>query len=88
MPDQPHALQFPTQFPIKIIGYNHSDLLTEVLAVINSQFPEITMAELVTRHSKDQKYISITVTVTALSQQQLDEIYQRLSVNDKILMAL
>ena len=38
--------------------------------------------------SRNGNFVSITITVIALSQQQLDDIYRDLSSHDDVLMAL
>ena len=40
------------------------------------------------RPSRDGRYISVTVTFTATSREQLDEIYRRLTSSQRILVVL
>jgi hypothetical protein len=38
--------------------------------------------------SRNGSFVSVTVTITATSQQQLDDIYREVSARDDVLMAL
>ena len=82
-------LKFPCRFQIKIMGLNHIDLIPEVVAIIaahSSSFnPE---ADIVTKPSKAQKYLAVTATIDAQSQQQLDNIYIELNRHELVKVTL
>ncbi|MDT8407333.1 MAG: DUF493 domain-containing protein [Methylococcales bacterium] len=82
------ALQFPCQFPIKAVGQNDAELDLHVVEIIRRHVDDLTEGAVSSKHSRGGKYISITVTITARSQQQLDAIYQDLSASPWVLMAL
>ncbi|PIP80170.1 MAG: hypothetical protein COW84_06700 [Gammaproteobacteria bacterium CG22_combo_CG10-13_8_21_14_all_40_8] len=67
---------FPCDFPIKVMGIAHEQLLIEVLLVIQKHAPGDYVPEV--KPSKTGKFHSITVNFTAHSKQQLDAIYQEL----------
>lgn len=81
-------LKFPCDFPIKIVGHNHEQFEREVLTIIRKHFPELTESSLGQRYSRDQSYLSITVTVNAQSQAELDALYIELTSSDYVIMAL
>jgi len=81
-------LSFPCTFPIKAMGKAEHDI-------------EAVFREIVLRHAPDQQdysvkvqasssgtYVSVTVTILASSQAQLDAIYQDLTDHSSILMSL
>lgn len=81
-------MQFPCEFPIKAMGLANDDFEAAVLTIVHKHCPELTEGSIVHRHSKDRKYLAITVTIHASNQQQLDAIYQELTDSSHVLMAL
>ena len=82
------VFNFPCQFPIKILGLKSEGFAATVLEIVGRHATGIKPASINNRLSKGGKYISITVTITARSQNQLDKIYQDLSDCQDVLMAL
>ncbi len=80
--------QFPCEFLIKVFGQASDQFELEVLTIIRKHIPELRENALVCRPSKDGKYLAITITITAESKAQLDDIYRDLSANPHVLMAL
>lgn len=81
-------LTFPCQFPIKVFGAAIPELEVAVTRIIEKHIPHFDPINMDFRLSKGNRYQSITVTVTAISQQQLDAIYQDLSADELIIMTL
>ncbi|MDX1811107.1 MAG: DUF493 domain-containing protein [Gammaproteobacteria bacterium] len=89
MTDQEKSLiEFPCDFPIKIMGKNHIDLETAVVSIFNRHVEDFGEDAMRSRQSKNGNYISITVTIVAESQDQLDNIYRELSSHELVMMAL
>lgn len=75
-------LQFPTTFPIKIVGDNVETFKSEILQITQRHFDDFNADKDVSLDlSKSGKYVSITVTVLARSQEQLDEVYRAYTSN-------
>ena len=81
-------IEFPCDFIIKVMGKSDSDFEKNVKAIINKHYPTITDDDYKQRPSKDNNYIALTVTVYAETKAQLDTLYQDLSNEPTILMAL
>lgn len=81
-------MEFPTEFAIKVVGALGSDLEELIVAAIRQNNVDIERTKITSRQSSGGKYTSFTVTFTAESQEQLDNIYRALSGNDKVLMVL
>ncbi len=81
-------IEFPCDFMIKVMGKNQECFSETVLKHIQQHFPTITAKDLSTRPSKDGNYLAISVTVHAESQQILDNLYQKLTDDPAVLMAL
>ena len=82
-------LTFPSSFTIKIMGTNHIDLVPEVCAIISSHSdtfdPE---SDVVTKESSKGNYLSVSATINAKSQQQLDDIYIELNKHSLVKVTL
>jgi putative lipoic acid-binding regulatory protein len=86
--DKQPAIEFPCDFPIKIVGEATEDFEQSVLGIVRKHFPKLSDGQLAQRASKQSKYLAFTVTVHAESQQQLDDLYQELSKSPKVIMVL
>lgn len=81
-------LQFPCRFPIKVIGVARSDLKQIVFDVIKRHAGEVEFEDIQVRSSSKGNYQSLSVTITAADQEQLDAIYLSLNRHTAILMTL
>jgi len=81
-------LEFPCQFPIKMMGRDEQCFRQVAVALIEEHTGTIAEDAVSTATSSKGNFLSITVTITAESQQQLDDIYRALSSHEAILVAL
>jgi uncharacterized protein len=81
-------IQFPCDFPIKAMGLATNDLELIVFEIVTVHAPDTPSHAVTKRASSNGKYISVTVTVNAKNQSQLDAIYQALTDHEHIMMAL
>ena len=72
-------LEFPCDFPIKIMGLANNTLAQAVLDVVRRHDPGFDGATMEMRASSGGKYVSLTCTITATSKPQLDALYRELS---------
>jgi putative lipoic acid-binding regulatory protein len=81
-------MNFPCIFPVKVMGVNSDDFENLVLEIIQKHV-SISADEMVTtRLSRNGRFLSVTVHVNAVSQEQLNAIYRELSAHEKVLMML
>jgi putative lipoic acid-binding regulatory protein len=89
MPDQdPPALAFPCDFPIKIMGLTQKGFAQAVIAVVHRHAPDFDAAALEMRPSREGKYLSLTCTIRATSREQLDALYRELCDHPMVTMVL
>lgn len=81
-------LQFPCAFPIKALGKTTPELDMLILEIIRRHVQDISEGSIKTSPSKSGNYLSVTITIEATSQQQLDAIYQDLTDCPAVIMAL
>ena len=88
MNKQETLLEFPCDFPIKAMGIADDDFEALVVSLVRKHAPDLGEAAVKSRDSKGGKYLSVTVTVTATSKQQLDNIYLELNASERVVMTL
>lgn len=81
-------IAFPSTFPIKVMGANSDDFEALVLSIIQKHASIVADEAVTTRLSKGGRFLSVTVHITAESQEQLDAIYRELSAHERVLMML
>lgn len=74
--EQTSLIDFPTDFKLKIMGAEHPDFVPEILKAIQQHAPQTNENHVQTRPSSGGKFVGATVTVHALNQQHLDDIYR------------
>ena len=79
IPPNESLIEYPSDFPIKIMGLTHDDFTPTIVELVTSFDPEFHEGKLELRPSSAGKYLAITVTVRATSREQLDELYRALS---------
>ncbi len=81
-------LQFPSSYPLKLVGKNVNALLATVSAIIERHVDQKENVVYTTRVSSQSKYMSITATFTVRSQEQLSALYEELNRNELVLITL
>jgi putative lipoic acid-binding regulatory protein len=79
---------FPCAFPIKALGWHADDFDALVVGIVRKYAPDLQDTTIEKRHSRGGRYVSVTVTIQARSREQLDNIYQELAANGRVLFAL
>lgn len=72
-------LEFPCDFPLKVMGSNQAGFAQAVLEVVLRHAPDFDAATMQMRPSKAGNYLSLTCTVRATSKTQLDALYRELT---------
>ena len=81
-------IEFPCNFPVKIIGENTDNFLEEIKAIVLNHFPEFIHSNLRHRGSGNNNFLAITVTVYVTSQEMLDKFYLALHECSDVKMVL
>lgn len=81
-------MEFPCQFPVKIIGTNSQNFIDDIKDLARKHFPEFKDADLTQKPSQQNNYLALTLTVLAQNQKMLDELYQDLTKNPNVKMVL
>ena len=86
--EQPSLLEFPCDFPLKIIGLQQPGYAQSVLAIVQKHAPDYDGANMEMRPSSKGKYLSLTCTIQATSRVQLDGLYQALCDHPMVMKVL
>ena len=80
--------EFPSDFPIKVMGRHDSNLRALTQAIIERHAGALAESSIRTRTSGDGNFLALTYMVHATSREQLDAIYRELTACKLVLMAL
>jgi putative lipoic acid-binding regulatory protein len=81
-------ITYPSQFPIKVMGLKVDGLVGAITQITRHFDPTFDAASVELRESSGGKYLGVTVTVTATSREQLDELYRTLSTHPMVKIVL
>ncbi len=79
---------YPSQFPIKVMGLKVEGMVAAITHVAQQFDPGFDAATVELRESKGGKYLGVTITITATSREQLDELYRTLSTHPMVKVVL
>ncbi len=88
IPPEQSLIEYPSQFPIKVMGTNVEGFAQAVARIAQQFDPGFDAATIQTRPSKAGKYLGVTITITATSREQLDELYRTLSTHPMVKVVL
>ena len=81
-------LEFPCSFPIKMMGRADAAFSDFAVRLVEQHVGKVAPNAIQTSASRNGNFLSVTVTIDAQSQEQLDSIYNELSNHEDILVAL
>jgi putative lipoic acid-binding regulatory protein len=88
IPPEQSLIDYPSQFPIKVMGLNADGFVHAITTIAERFDPGFDATTVELRASKGDKYLGVTITVTATSREQLDELYRTLSTHPMVKMVL
>ena len=88
IPPEQSLIEYPSQFPIKVMGANVEGFAEAIVMVAQQFDPGFDAGSIETRPSKAGNYLGLTITITATSREQLDELYRTLSTHPMVKVVL
>ena len=85
---EPSLLEFPCDFPIKIMGKAEDTFAEVVISIVTKHAPDFDATRMELRASSGGNYLSVTCTIVAQSKPQLDAIYMDLTAHPMVKVAL
>ncbi len=87
-PKSESLLEFPTSFPIKIMGRRADGFAQAIVDVVSRHASDFDPSTLEMRASREGNYLSVTATINATSRDQLDELYRELTAHPMVTMVI
>ncbi|HEX6006339.1 MAG TPA: DUF493 domain-containing protein [Burkholderiales bacterium] len=81
-------IEYPCDFPIKILGETRAGFAQAVLEVVQRHAPDFDGASMEMKASRRGKYLSVTCVIRATSRAQLDALYRDLCDHPMVVMVL
>nr|WP_052121862.1 DUF493 family protein YbeD [Gallibacterium anatis] len=79
-------LEFPCDFPYKVVGLAHPELTDRVLAVVQQHAPGDYSPSV--KPSRNGKYHSVSITINAQNIEQVERLYKELAEIELVKMVL
>ena len=86
--EQKPLLDFPCDFPLKIMGRMDATFSQEILTLVQSHAPDFDGSTMEMRPSAKGNYLSLTCTIRATSREQLDNLYRALTSHPLVKVVL
>ncbi|WP_370680693.1 YbeD family protein [Comamonas sp. GB3 AK4-5] len=87
-PRKDSLIEYPSQFPIKVMGIKTDDFVHAITKVAEEFDPAFDASSVELRPSSSGKYLGVTITITATSREQLDNLYRALTAHPMVKVVL
>jgi uncharacterized protein len=84
IPPEQSLIVYPSAFPIKVLGQNVDGFEAAIAHVARQFDPDFDASTITKKDSSGGKYLGLTITITAISREQLDELYLTLSTHPMV----
>jgi putative lipoic acid-binding regulatory protein len=81
-------IEYPSAFPIKVMGANVDGFAQAIVELAQQHDPAFDPASVEMRPSSGGNYLGLTITVTATSREQLDNLYRALTSHPMVKVVL
>ncbi|MCU0926155.1 MAG: DUF493 family protein [Hydrogenophaga sp.] len=88
IPPERSLIEYPCQFPIKVMGANVDGYLAAMTHVARAFDPGFDPSTIEQRPSKAGNYLGLTLSVHVTSREQLDELYRTLTTHPMVKVVL
>ncbi|MDA8129232.1 MAG: DUF493 domain-containing protein [Betaproteobacteria bacterium] len=88
MSQEDTLLEFPADFPIKIMGERREGFAQAMVELVLRHAPDFKAETVEMRASRSGNYLSVTCVVRATSKAQLDALYREITSHPWVKMAL
>ena len=85
---EPTRIEFPCDYPIRIIGEQRPDFEARVLGVVHAHARTVPEQPVSVRASRDGTYCSVRVTIVATGEDQLRALHEALLAEPAVRMVL
>jgi putative lipoic acid-binding regulatory protein len=86
--EEPPKIEFPCDYPVKVLGRQTDEFSSTVLSVVSEHAPGYDETSITLRASSKGRFVSLTVTITATGPEQLDALHRDLLATGLVQMVL
>lgn len=87
-PRKDSLIEYPSRFPIKVMGAKVDGFVHAVTELARQYDPTFDASTIELRDSRAGNYLGVTITITATSREQLDNLYRALSSHPLVKVVL
>ena len=87
-PRKDSLIEYPSAFPIKVMGAKADGFVHAITQIAHQFDPAFDASTIELRDSKAGNYLGVTITVTATSREQLDDLYRALTSHPMVKVVL
>jgi putative lipoic acid-binding regulatory protein len=87
-PRKESLIEYPSSFPIKVMGAKVDGFVQAVTELARQFDPTFDASTIELRDSRAGNYLGVTITITATSREQLDDLYRALSSHPMVKVVL
>ena len=85
---EPPKIEFPCEYPIKVLGRSTEQFQGVILEVFESHAPGFDRESIVVKASGKGTFTSLTITITATGKEQLQALHQDLMATGQVQMVI
>ena len=85
---EPPKIEFPCDYPIKVIGESEPAAVTEIIDIVRKHAPDVTPDQISTRNSREGQFQSVRVQIVATGEDQLKALHAELLALDSVRLVL
>ncbi len=84
----PPRIEFPCDYPIKVLGLSSANYESTVLAIVEQHAPGLSRARITRRTSRNSRFTAITVFIRATGPSQLEALHVELMATGVVKMVI
>ncbi|MEH6822807.1 MAG: DUF493 domain-containing protein [Motiliproteus sp.] len=86
---EPPKIEFPCpDYSLKVIGVGADDYEALVVEIVRKHAPDLDMTTITTQPSRNGKFVSVRLAITATGPEQLENLHQELMATGKVKMVI
>ncbi|MAM87268.1 YbeD family protein [Allohahella sp. A8] len=85
---KPPKIEFPCQYPLKVIADARESLIAELIQVLRHELPDLKASDFDIKDSRNQRFVSLRFTIEARSETHVADIFNAIKTLKNIHMVL
>ena len=85
---KPPRIEYPCAYPIKVMGLHEEDFVACITEIVQRHDPQFVSETITYRESRNGKYLSVKVTITARGADHIEALFNDLKASGRVVMVL